>query len=195
MTRMIRGETPKRLFSEVDLRNFIRSERERMLQKVDAYESQYVLSLNTDAVCEELYKKYEHKSPTLRTDGIYIKDSGERDKGTFVTFAVPFEGDPYLFSLRPSTFYPNVIHGTIGEEELLLSYFRTDHDPEAIKAEFKNDIQTVQQNLESVAKDISPYNAEIKQVALKRIQTRREKLQKDQKMVEALGFPTKKPNK
>jgi hypothetical protein len=84
------------LFAEDDLGSFIREERDKLIQEVDGYQRQYVLSLEIEAVCEELYRKYQHEAPKLKIDRIYIKESGESGKGTFVTFAVPFDGDPVI---------------------------------------------------------------------------------------------------
>lgn len=182
------------LFAEDDLGSFIREERDRLIQEVDGYQSQYVLSLETEAVCEELYRKYQHEAPKLKIDRIYIKESGESGKGTVVTFAVPFDGDPDLFRFRPSTFTVNPPCGSVVGNELHLTYTRFDHNHEAMKADLNNDLRNIEQFAGWVAKDVAPYNTGIKQIALQRIESRRQKLQKDQKMIEALGFP-KKSNK
>lgn len=145
-------------------------------------------------------------------DDTYIADHGETDidvrndpyrhitdrsrpflvKGTYATFAVPFDGEPGLFKYRPSQGYMSRTYGFIKGSEVQLNYNRTDHNSETMRADFEKHIKEIQEYLKWIAADASPFNTTLRSKASQRIEWRKEKLSKDQGMAAGLGFPLKK---
>ena len=113
-------------------------------------------------------------------------------KGTAISFYIPFEGDSNLFNFCPSRSYMASLVGTIGSEEIILTYARSDHNAEAVKSGFDRDLDLIRHYIEWINEDISGYNSSLRKGAIDRIAFRREKLLKDQDMVASLGFPLRR---
>jgi hypothetical protein len=113
-------------------------------------------------------------------------------KGNGVSFFVPFEGDKELFKCQPSTYTMNPPLGLIRENELVLHYDRTDHNAEAIKSTFQNDLGRIRQYLQWMSDNVSQFNQSLGDRVKSHIEERRSKLLKDQGLVSALGFPLRR---
>lgn len=191
----------------------VTQKRERQLvAEINDFTSSYILNVSVDDLCEHLYEKYRFNVPSLRLDEIYISESGEADidvrydplrnifdrgtpvyvKGTFVVFAVPFDGDPDIFRYNPNLIGGRIPQGLITRDALELRYESTEHNPVAVRAAFDKEIQIIQQRLGMVSSLVKEFNTRISQVARERITQRRDKILKDQDMTAALGFPIKR---
>jgi hypothetical protein len=220
-------ENLNRLFNEIKLDKVLVLKKEEMLNEIKNYDGESVLKLDTDNLCEYFSKKYSLIAPILKSEEISIS-TGERDvdlnkdyessmgvvktpkivKGTYVEFALPFEGDSRLFRLEfpystikkmksaasHSRFGNRSPYGVISTEtnELLFKYTRIDHDSDAINRDFSQDLEKVQEYLEFLERDISKFNDEINNLALEKIEERKKKLLADRLMIEALNYPIKK---
>lgn len=95
----------------------------------------------------------------------------------------------------PSTFTYNPPRGRIQGNTLELAISRTDHNAEAVKGELDRLLGSVREYLGWATRDLTPFNASLKDVARRHIETRRLKLLKDQGLVASLGFPLReRPN-
>lgn len=200
------------LFNEGQLFDVMRYVESKMIEEIDGFQNNHILNTSTEDLCDYLEDKYRLDPPRLKMDETYIADHGETDidvspdpdrcitdrsrpfliKGTYATFAVPFEGDPGLFKYRPSRGYMSHTYGSIKGTEVCLNYNRTDHNSEAMRADFDKHIKEIQEYLEWIAADATPFNATLRGKAHQRIEWRKEKLLKDQGMAAGLGFPLKK---
>jgi hypothetical protein len=201
------------LFKDVELDTEMRN-RDRQIQiTVQDFTPNYLLNVNVDDLCVSLESRYRFNVPVLKVNDTYISEHGEADvdvrhqfdqdiddrtrpyyiKGTATTFAVPFEGDPYIFKYEPSTFSTGGRPwGAIQDNELHLEFKSADHNANAIKALYDRAIRDIQQNLEWVREQVKTFNEKLPQLIRHAIMDRREKLLKDQGMAAALGFPIKK---
>lgn len=191
------------------------SHRERdLVAEINDFSSDYILNVSVDNLCDHLEAKYRFFAPVLRADETYISNTGEADvdvsqdpfrgitdrsrpfyiKGTFATFAVPFDGDGNLFGCSPSTFTTVIPYGDIAivDNELHITVTVVDHDPQNMQANFNGTIREIQQYANWVAQDVGHFNANLKQRIKERIEQRRNKLLKDQSLTAALGFPMKR---
>lgn len=107
-------------------------------------------------------------------------------------FFVPYEGDRELFKCKPSTCTINPPRAVVGDRDITLEYTRTDHNAETIKSEFERDFSEICRWLEWMEKDVSIFNASVRANAKNRIESRRQKLLKDQGLVVSLGFPLRR---
>ncbi len=196
------------LFSETKLREVLEIYESMMFTELDGIDPNRLLNTSVDDLCDYFEQEYTREIPRIDESGIQV-DQGEtqvdlsRDQnrlildrntpfymtGTRVSFFVPFQGDPKLFRYRPSSFNLNPPRATVAQSEIVLTYARTDHDAKKIKSSFDRDLSDVLAWLEWVARDVSQYNDSIREKARQRIETRREKLLKDQGLVASLGFP------
>ncbi|MDD2899447.1 MAG: hypothetical protein PHI31_12125 [Desulfuromonadaceae bacterium] len=199
------------LFADAHLSDVMRQCEQKMLQEIDEFEGNYLLNTSIEDLGEYLENKYKFEPPVLKEDETYIANNGETDvdvrydpsrwiddkskpfyiKGTFAEFAVPFLGDHGLFRFRPSQGYMNTTYGVIKGSEVRLNYTRTDHNGEAMRADFDRNIKMIAEYLGWITNDVAPFNSSLRDKARQRVEWRREKLLKDQGMTSALGFPLK----
>ncbi|MBI4179696.1 hypothetical protein HY522_09780 [bacterium] len=208
---MVRGE---HLFSKYDLRAVLDNQGRKMVEEIDAIPGERLLATSPAAWGEYFEKKYQLGVPRLKRDEITVDQAEDeidvsqhhnrfiRDrsrpfhlKGTSFSFFVPFDGEPEFFHCQPSTYTSAPPTGQVEGNELTMSYVELkDADPAAIRANFDREIGDVQGYLEWIEKDVAPFNASIKAEAMRRIETRRTKLLKDQAVVGGLGFARRRPD-
>src|SRR5205085_10485341 len=137
------------LFSDVHLEDMTRQRHGEMLNEIDVFTPNYILNASVDDLCDYLESKYRYEVPKLKLSEIYV-DGGETDvdvsqdrnqptyvKGSFVTFAVPYEGNPDLFRYKPPRYAAVSPQASIaGGEALHFRFESIDHDASAIRSEF-----------------------------------------------------------
>lgn len=199
------------LFSDYDLYSVLQRREAEMLEEIDALDGNRLLNTSVDDLCDYFEQKYKLEVPRLRESEIAV-DQSETNvdvsqdprrvifdrskpfyiKGTTVRFFIPFDGDQELFKCRPGPFTLNPPRGGVTAGELILSFTRTEHDANEVKAKFDRTLSTTRQYLERIEHDVSTFNSSLRDKARQRIDTRRQKLLKDQGLVAALGFPLRK---
>lgn len=199
------------LFHGRELRSAIENQESKMRSEIEGYEKNYILSVSVEDLCGHLEEKYKINPIVLLKDNIYVKQHGDMDidvnqdplrdirdrsrpfylKGTSVTFAVPFEGDHELFYCRASRFTLNPPRAQIHDGEVLISFQEISPEPEKVKAEFNRTLLELERHVEYIKQDLSQFNEKLREKILQKINSRRDKLLKDQGMVAALGYPIK----
>lgn len=186
------------LFCKYDLRSVMDNQTRAMVAAIDEMEGKRLLSRSADAWAEELAAKYSITPITLDESGITVdqqeaevevsRDFGRASfdrtrpfhiKGVSVSFFVPFAGEEDLFLCQPSTYTLNPPHGHVEGKALVVSFTRTDHDAAAMKAEFERQLGSIKGYLETIARDLDPFNAGLRGVAKERVERRMEKIRKD----------------
>jgi hypothetical protein len=201
------------LFSDKELRGFLRDREQEMFTEIDRIAGNTLLNTNVDDLCDYLQQRYCLDLPRLKTDEINVDQQeaqidvsrdwsrGIDDRsrphyitGTAILFFIPFDGDSLLFRHRPSQYTLNPPRATIDERaaEVRLQYEQTNHDAKAVKTQFDRDLSAIQNWLQFVEDDIAPFNQAIPEKARHRIEQRREKLLKDQNLVASIGYPLRK---
>jgi hypothetical protein len=112
--------------------------------------------------------------------------------GTGISFYVPYEGDPQMFTCKPSTWTTVLPRAAISSSELILRYESISQDHEAARSYFQHNLSEIRRWLGWISGDVGPYNASLRQKARTRIEARREKLLREQAMVEGLGIPLRR---
>jgi hypothetical protein len=196
------------LFNEYDLRRVMESHEQRMLGEIDAIEGNRLLNTGVDDLCDYFEQEYKIQVPQLDEGNIQV-DQGEarvdvsrdhdrfiidRDRpfyitGTMVTFYVPYQGDSNMFKCKPSTFTFSPPRASVTQNEIKLEYNVTHHDAGRVKSSFERDLAEIRKWLEWIEKDVLPFNQSVRGKARQRIESRREKLLKDQGLAANLGFP------
>lgn len=201
----------KYLFSESDLYNVLRSREDEVFREIDGIEGNRLLNTSVEDLCDYFEQKYTFEVPRLLEEritvdqrevpidvsqdfrrAIFDRSKPYYIKGTAITCFIPFEGDTELIRYRPSGFTFNPPRGQISENELILTYPTLEHDANAIKSAFQNDLSEIKWYLTQVESDVSRFNSSLRSKVRERIEARRQKLLKDQRLVAALGFPLRK---
>ena len=227
MTDIIR-EIHYRLFNSLKLPYLFAQRETKISEEINGYNRDHVLNINTKELVKTFESNYCIKFPILK-DEKYVSREGEIDidlsrddesafrvlktprivKGTFIEFAVPFEGDYFVFIVKPldskgrtrkiasSSKQPaRTPYGVVARDygELRFIYKTIYHDGEAIKREFNKDINEVREYLELLKPDIYKFNDDIKLLVESKIDTRKDKLSKDIALIKEIGYPIKKYN-
>lgn len=202
---------PEVLFNTIELDAVTRSQESQMYKTVEAMGGNSFLNTPIDDLCDTLELKYGIEPLVLKETEVQVdqedvnvdvsQDSGraiyDRSrpfyiKGTRVSFFIPFDGEKELFGCCPSTRNFGPPRGIIGNNELILTYSVTGHNSEQVKEAFSRDLREVRQWLQWIANDLKPFNAGLRAKAKAAVETRREKLLKDQGLVSSLGFPLRR---
>jgi len=180
-----------------------------MYKEVEEYDRNYILNASVDDLCNYLEQKYRLEPIKLLRDSI-VADTGEakvdvsqdhyrfiRDRnrpfyidGTYVSFEVPFEGDPDLFRYIPTTRLLRYITARVYDQKVHFMFTRVDHNVEQVKRE--SELDALIQEVGHANNDVSRFNNSLREKARTKIAARREKKLKDQDMANALGFPLKR---
>lgn len=199
------------LFWQHDLSAMQRQREEKLYQQVNDIERNQLLTPSVDDWCDYFEQLFKIEPLQLRKDEIQV-DQGEINvdvsqdqarvifdrtqpfyiRGTRIEFLVPFNGNQELFNYRPSSHTLSPPFGTVNDGVLILTYTRTDHDAEAVKAAFDKDVSEIEKYLQWIAQDIKPFNDSLRAKIRQRVEARRDKLLRDHGLVSALGFPLRR---
>lgn len=205
------------LFSRGDSFAVKEAGKQKMLSEIDRLTEAQVMKTKLEEWADHFSDKFSVDLVTLDEAGIYTEINdvqadprhlGDRNNfffddrfggprtiaATEITFRVPFTGDSDILYIKPSTYsYGTSSRGaSIDNGELVFRYTFGTPDAQAAKTNFDRDLNTIRQNITHLRNDFTAYNSELKGLALSRLQQRFSKLQKDNDVAAALGFPVKK---
>jgi hypothetical protein len=199
------------LFNQYQIFGVVQGRTEDLKNKVQTIAPNILLNASEDDLVQAIVEEFRFNVPIIMDEAIYIAESEEtqvdvsRDPmrlhfgggplyvpGTKTIIAVPFEGDANFLRIRPQTFTLNPPRGEITENEILLTYVRTDHDSNAIQQDYKAAVNSIKQYLRSLSESASQFNTQLEMSVRTQIQTRKSRLLADAGMTAAIGLPMKK---
>jgi len=111
--------------------------------------------------------------------------------GTMVTLEVPYEGEKFLFRIKPSTWSLNPPRASISKTRVILRQSGRNLKSEEVQASFEQTIASIQENLLRLHSDFDEFNNRLKDIAREQIEARKSKLLADQNLVSGLKFKLK----
>ena len=200
------------LFFGKDLSALIRSYEAAIGQEVAGWEPNRILVSSESDLVSYLVDKYMLDAPRILRDQLYIEREGEakidvsgrfeydiRDRGqpfhvagSFVTVAIPFEGDGDLFEFKASTYSLNPPRGRVSGSSVLISFRGVELNAQRTREEIDATVEKIAQHLEYVRNDCAGWNGRVSSVAQQCLGDRKERLLKQANMVNALGLPMKR---
>ena len=196
------------LFYRYELREILIQSEQKMLQEIRTLDENQAMNASHEDLCKYFVENYEIETPEIDESGItadhgdaQIDVSGRfeymfsdrsrpfRIPGTRITFYVPFTGDWNLFHCRASSFSTSLPHAVVATNELHFVYDRTTNDADKVPDEFQRDLTRFKQYLTWTAKDLTKFNANIREKIDQEINARREKLLQDRDLVANIGYP------
>ncbi len=206
------SEYSDRLFDNGRLLDLIEAQRHAVESEIGSFSLDQLLNTSQYDLAGVLEEKYSYVIPLLIKDDICVISNGEtkidvrddprryiRDTsqpfyilGTYIEFEIPFIGDGSLLRYQTSTFTFNPPSGKIVGQTIRVRYETTQHDGDAIKKRFTDNLTAIQKWLNWVSSDVSGYNASLREFITANIETRKNKLLADRGLVASLGFPVKK---
>lgn len=199
------------LFMQFDLGAGIRNQGEKAHQAVEDLDADRLLTSSVadvisafeedfrinPVVIKEVEIQVEQQDTEVDVSGDPMRGFFEQTgpcyiKGTAIRFFVPFEGDSELLRARANTFSTNPPRAEVVGKDLIFEYTRTDHNAEAVKREFQNDLANLKKHLEWSRNQIDQFNKVLKPSLEGWVIARREKILRDRGMVASIGFPLRR---
>ena len=200
------------LFYGKDLSALIRGYEAALNKEVEQWERNRILASSESDLVTYLVEKYTLDPPRLLRDQIHIDSEGEtkidvsrrfnydvweRDSphfipGSYVTVAIPFEGDGDLFGYKASTFNLNPPRGRVSGSNVLISFQDVKLDPQRLREEINSTIMRIEEQLKWIENDCGGWNTGVTSIAEDCIRYRKNRLLEQADMVSALGIPIKR---
>ncbi len=161
---------------------------------VDHFVSKYFLDVPRLRLDEKhLLEPQDAKIDVSYDRSRYFREPGPHYlQGTLFTLVVPFDGDPDLLAMQPSTFSMSGIHGCVQDGTLLFRHQRLDQDAAAVKSDFDGRLAQVESHLETQRRDVHDWNAKLPETVRSLIEARKKKILDSLHLTEALGYPLKR---
>jgi hypothetical protein len=195
------------LFSEGELRDHLERRVLELVESVLSRDSDALLATPTDDLVTELVEQYQVEPIQLHIDQMEQLPTGEtkidisQDRmrvvfdrsrphyvsGSVVSVAVPFEGDPWLFRLRPSSWVMSDCYASIRENEIVIDFAGLEPTPEQAKREIDSRLDVVRRNVEHARTQVIEYNERLSGAARTAVEKRKAKLLHDRGLEGALG--------
>jgi hypothetical protein len=205
---MARGDLQ---FVAFELRQALEAADARVAKHVATLTLNDLLSRSVDTLVDESVARFSLDAPVLREADIQVSQNEaqidvshdpmrhvwDRNRpfylqGTRIVFHVPYTGDRNLFGARASRYTMNPPRAVVHDTEVEFVYESLDHNAEQVRSEFERDLNSTRDHLAWVRADIDQFHAGLPQRARQLIESRREKLLKDQGMIANLGFPLRR---
>lgn len=200
------------LFSKYDVFDVIHGRPNAIEKTVQTIPANKLLNASEHDLTQALVNEFRLDLPRIQVDGLYIANSGETHvdvsgdpmrmfidrsqpfyvPGTKVVIAIPFEGDAGFFDVKAHKFTTSPPRGEIVDNEIRLTYVRTDHDGEAIKQEYQRTLASIKEHLDWLSESVVPFNDGLEQVVMKQILARKNRLLADAGMTASIGLPMEK---
>ena len=200
------------LFYGKDLSALIRGYEAELRKEVEQWERNRILASSESDLVTYLVEKYTLDPPRLLRDKIHIDSEGEtkiyisrrhehdvRDRnspyfipGSYVTVAIPFEGDGDLFEFQASAYNTNPPRGRISGSNVLISFQDVKLDVQRLQGEINSTVMRIEEQLRWIENDCGGWNTRITSVAKDCIRYRKNRLLEQADMVSALGIPIKR---
>lgn len=201
-------------FSEGDTVATFRNVIEKTIREIMELDNHYVLKASPAELENHYVNKVTITPIDLRTREFYIANHqgteidvshdfrravfrGERAvvRGTKIDIAIPFEGDPFLWKLRASTFslggYPEI---TVQKDSIVFSVAFPDDspDPQRLKQEIDREIASLRDAVQYLRRDVETHNAAAPGRIRSAIEAKRKLASSAIGAVAALGIPIRR---
>lgn len=200
------------LFYGRSLSDLIRSYEATILREVEKWEREKVLGASEPDLIAYLIDRYTLEPPKVLKDSIHIHSEGDAQinvsgrfeydfghrigpnyvPGTFLTVAIPFEGDADLFGYQPSSFSYGGVRGRVDGAAIFITFQDVKIDPAKVRQEIDKEVTNIEQHLGWSKRDCDAWNARLSKFATQCVQDRKRRLLEQLNMVSAIGLPIKR---
>ncbi len=203
-----------RAFSEGEIRPTLQNVLARACEEIDRLDNDYVLKASQAELEQHFVSKASRQPVVLHTDQRYIEDQSgtrvdvSRDfrravfqgeplvvQGTCLEIAIPFEGDPALWRIRPSRYtpsgYPKI---DVRDDSIKLTVAFADDaaDPDGLKRIVESQIESLAGAVSTLQSDVASHNASVPGIIKYAIERKHKRALKATNAVAALGIPVKR---
>jgi hypothetical protein len=196
------------LFSGAELNVAFKNVQGNAEAEIGNFSDDYVLAHSIEDLTENVYEKYAVKAPVLDKDAIgsdwidgYVPefrtpnpnfDQQPGVKGRIYSLHIPYTGDEYLFHYMPMPPPPNPAHATVSKTEIVFTAGGAWHTSESINKQFDANLATLEDGIQRVEKNVTPFNASLRNVITARLAHRIEAAKKTRQTTEGLKYPLRR---
>ena len=198
------------LFSNASWHDVERKQLQEMRDHVDAMEANRFLNTSVDDLVVYLEQKFQIEVPSLVTDEIVVDQTEARidvsqdrqrmifDRsrpfhiiGTKLLIEIPFTGEAEVFKIQPTTYSLSPPRAHVNGNLLIFSIMGSNLEEERVRNEINRTINDIQTHLETLRGNVTGLTRQIPAQARSSIESRRQKLLADRRLVSNLGFKMK----
>ena len=196
------------LFSGADVQVAFKNVQGNAETEIANYSDDYVLGHSIEDLTEGVYDKYAVKTLVLDLDakGIdwvdgyvpeYMTPNPNYDqqpgvKGRIYSLRVPYTGEEYLFHYMPMPPPPNPAHASVSNTEVVFTAGGAWHTSDSINKQFDANIATLEDGVARVEKNVTPFNAALRNVIIARLAHRIETAKKTRETTQGLKYPLRR---
>ena len=180
--------------------------------EVERWERNKVLAASEPDLIGYLVEKFTLDPPRLLRDQMHIDSEGEtkidvsdhweydvraRDgpchvPGSYVTVAIPFEGEADLFGFQASTYSSSPPRGRVSGSSVQITLQDVKLDPKLTRQNIDATVGQIEESLTWIKNDCDTWNACVWKVAERCVGDRKRRILEQANMVSALGLPVKR---
>jgi hypothetical protein len=196
------------LFSGADVQVALKNVQGNAETEISNFSDDYVLGHAIEDLTESVYEKYAVKTPVLDKGAIvsdwvdgYVPeyrtpnpsfDQQPGVKGRIYSLHVPYTGDEYLFHYMPVPPPPNPSHASVFKTEVVFTAGGAWHTSESINQQFDANLATLEDGIQRVEKNVTPFNASLRNLIIARLAHRIETAKKTRQTTKGLKYPLRR---
>jgi hypothetical protein len=196
------------LFSGPDLIVAFKNVQGNAEAEISSFSDDYVLDRPIEDLTESVYEKYAVKAPVLDKDVIgsdwvdgyvpeYMTPNPNFDqqvgiKGRIYSLHVPYTGDEYLFQYMPMPPPPIPAHASVSKTEIVFTAGGAWHTSDSINKQFDANLATLEDGIQRVEKNVTPFNVSLRNVIITKLAHRIETAKKTRQTTEGLKYPLRR---
>lgn len=190
---------------------------DKVTQEIQSLDNEYILKASQTELEDYYIDKVTIRPLVLHTEQYYIENQtgtqidvshdfrravfqGERAtvQGTHLDIAIPYEGDPMLWGIRPSTYglsgYPEI---EVRDDTIVFSIQFPDDsaDPDRLKSEIARQVNSLAGAVQNLNRDVENHDKSAPQTVKSAIQRKRQFAESTTGAIAALGIPMKRRDK
>ncbi len=195
--------------------NYLENIKQNLKLHIDKFPKDFLLSQDEEEIVKNLIEKFKIDNLKIFEENISRDPSEEieidvrndpfrdiRDrsrpfllKGTKIRIYVPYRGKHELFSIQPSTVPFHVVKAIVDTEDIAIDYefLPQSTDVKELNSRIKRDLDFIKTMIQSQNSEIEHFNnSELPKLVESTIKNRRDKLQKENLILDSLNFPLKR---
>lgn len=196
-----------RLFSSFDLDQMLAQINQRIINKINNENNEYLANININDYLDYIQSEFEIVCPILDEENCtYEKEQRPVEKynqfyseigyvdGVVIKVFIPFEGDGNLFHGRASSWSSMLPRAIIEDKNIIITIGLAIHEIEGFSIEnaIKKEVDNIKKHLEFTKKDLESFNNNIKSVARAQIEYKITNYKKISKLVESIPYQLKR---
>ncbi len=196
------------LFSGPDVQVAFKNVQGNAEAEISNFSDDYILAHSIEDLTERMYEKFAVKAPVLDKGAIvndwvdgyvpeYMTPNPNFDqqpgvKGRIYSLHIPYTGDEYLFHYTPMPPPPNPAHAAVSKTEIVFAAGGAWHTSDSINKQFDANLATLEDGIQRVEKNVTPFNASLRNVIIARLAHRIETAKKTRQTTEGLKYPLRR---